>query len=136
MREEIIIALVGAAVSILLAIIKGVSEVLKSKVNADRDKIENENFGGILTNFAFLADMLVLGAEELAAHDATVDKFEHVKKELLDVMRKTGVDFPDNTIDLIIDAAVKRMKDAGVDELSMKEKLEAEEKVFKEYLDE
>lgn len=126
MREEIIMAVIGALSTILLAIIGAVAEVYKSKVKADRDKIETENFSGLLTNFAFLADMLVLGAEELAKYDATIDKFEHVKEGLLDNMRKTGVDFPDETVDLLVDAAVKRMKDAGKDEPSLKETQELE----------
>lgn len=129
MREEIILAVVGGLTSVLLAIIGGVAEVYKSKVKADKDKVENETFGGLLSNLAFLADMLVLGAEELAKYDATINKFEHVKEGLLDNMRKTGVDFPDDTVDLIIDAAVKRMKDAGKDEPSLKEIEEASEEI-------
>lgn len=121
MNEEIVTIIVGALSSILLAIIGAAAEVHKEKVRADRKKIENETFGGLLTNYAFLADMLVLGAEELAKHDATIDKFNHVKEGLLESMRKTGIDFPDNTVDLLVDAAVKRMKDAGKEEPSMVE---------------
>lgn len=127
MSEEIIIAIVGAISTILLAIIGAVADAHRARVKADRKKIEGETFGGLLTNYAFLADMLVLGAEELAKYDATIDKFEHVKEGLLENMRKTGIDFPDDTVDLLVDAAVKRMKDAGKDEPSLGELQEVEE---------
>ena len=117
MKEEILQALVTAGGAILLAIISALS----ARISA---WIRDEEFGKELGNFAYLADMAVMGVEQIAKHDETINKFNEAKKALQQMANDVGLKISDEMMESFIEAAVKRMNDAGKNNPKM---IEAEE---------
>lgn len=108
LQQEIINALVTAGGTILLALIGWVSKRITAWIKSDE-------FGKELGNFAYLADMAVMFAEQIAKHDETVNKFEEAQDALIKMANDKGIKITDDMVKTFIEAAVKRMNDAGLE---------------------
>lgn len=117
MREEIIAALLTAGGAILLALIGRVTEAVVKKVGDDE-------FGKELGNFAYLADVAVMAIEQLAKHDETIKKFDEAKDYLIALANEYNIKITDVMADSFVEAAVKRMNDAGLGNNDTEETLE------------
>lgn len=107
MRQEIITALLTAGGTIILALIGWVSRRVSTW-------LKNDEFGKELGNFAYLADIAVMGIEQIAKHDETINKFNEAKKMLIKMANDKGIPVTDEMLDSFIEAAVKRMNSEGL----------------------
>lgn len=117
LKEEIITALLTGGGTILLALIGWVSRRIATW-------LKDDEFGRELGNFAYLADIAVMGIEQIAKHDETITKFNEAKTALLKMANDRGIAATDEMLDTFIEAAVKRMNDAGLGNRKNEEMLE------------